>query len=269
MQKGEKDLKMRVKTILHIGMQRTGTTFFQREVFPKLNIRYISPKFFKWRSLGTLIESYSYIIREDTLISNENIYCDMWSKEDTRFERLELLHKLFPHAKIIFGVRNKEALMKSWYKKSIGVGATWTYEEFLQQINLNVFDYEPYIKRLRKVFNDVYVYRFEDFKSTPDNVIEEMCQFIGVETPKIDKEAYKRKWNIGYTDKQIRIARRLNKIFKTKLNPSGIIPLHYKWHPHRIIFQKEIIIMLKRGKYNNLLPVYEKKRYQNEKSNYS
>jgi len=74
----------------------------------------------------------------------------------------------------------------------------------------------------------------------------------------VEKEAYKRKWNVGYTEKQIKTARKLNKIFKTKLNPDGIIPLHYQWHPHRIIFQKEIFIRLRKGEDNKLLPVYEK-----------
>lgn len=257
---------MKVKTILHIGMQRTGTTFFQHEVFPKINIRYISPEFFKYGHIGTLAEYHGYILKEDTLVSNENIYCDMWGREDTRFERLEIINKLFPHAKIIFGIRNKEALKKSWYKKSIGVGATWSYEEFLHNINPHLFEYETYIETLKEKFKDVYVYKFEDFKSSPDKVIEEMCNFIGVEIPEIEKEAYKRKWNIGYTERQIKIARRLNKIFKTKLNPDGIIPLPYKWHPHRIIFQKEITLRLKKREHNKILPVYEGEK-KDEKSN--
>lgn len=246
---------MRVKTMLHIGMPRTGTTFFQHEVFPKLNIRYISPDFFKYGHIGTLAEFYNYIIKEDTLISNENIYCDMWSKEDDRFERLEIIHKLFPHAKIIFGIRNKEALKRSWYKKSIGVGAIWSYDEFLQSINLNFFDYEPYIEKLKEMFEDVYVYKYEGFRKNPDKIIEEMCDFIDVETPQIEKEAYKRKWNVGYTDKQIKIARVINKLFKTRLNPNGIIPLRYGLHPHRMILQKDIIFRLQ-GKSTKLQPVY-------------
>jgi len=252
--------EMKVKTVLHIGMPRTGTTFLQHELFPKLKMRYISPEFFKYGHIGTLAEYYNYIMKEDTLVSNENICCDMWNKEDTRFERLEILNKLFPHAKIIFAVRDKESLKKSWYKKSIGIGATWSYEEFLQQINTDVFDYEPYIEHLKNLFSDTYIYKYEDFRKNPDGIIKEMCDFIGVETPEIEKEAYKRKWNVGYTEKQIRFARKLNKIFKTRLNPDGIIPLHYKWHPHRIIFQKEILIRFKKGENKKLLLVYEKKQ---------
>ena len=103
---------MSVKTILHIGMQRTGTTFLQHEIFPKLSIRYITPSFFRYGDIGTLAERHSYVLKEDTLVSNENIYCDMWSKEDMRFERLGILSKLFPEAHIIFAIRDKESLKK-------------------------------------------------------------------------------------------------------------------------------------------------------------
>lgn len=248
--------KSKTKTIFHIGMQRTGTTFFQYEVFPMLNIRYITPSFFfKYGSLGTLAEFYRYILTEDTLISNENIYADMWNKEDTRFERLEVLNKLFPDAKIILGVRDRESLKKSWYKKSIASGAVWTFEEFLQSINLKLFDYEVYIERLMEMFQDVYVYKYEDFRENPGKVVKKMCDFMGLETPKIEKEAYNRKWNIGYTQKQIKFARIINKLFKTRLNPDGIIPLRYELHPHRMIFQKDIIFKLQ-GKSTELPPVY-------------
>lgn len=247
---------MKTKLILHIGMQRTGTTFLQREVFPKLNIRYISPEFFKkYGNMGTLVEYYSYILKKDTLISNENIYCEMWSKKDTRFERIEIIHKLFPHAKIIFGIRDKESLIKSWYKKSIIAGATWSYEEFLNQMNMEIFDYEPYINYLYELFENVYIYKYEDFKKNPRKIINELCEFIGVETPEISEDTFHRKWNIGYTEWQIKIARIFNKIFKTELNKRGIIPLNYIWHPHRIIFQKDLIFKLESEK---LLPVYEK-----------
>jgi len=46
----------------------------QWEVFPKLNMRYISPEFFKYGDIGTLAESYHFIRKKDTLISNENIW---------------------------------------------------------------------------------------------------------------------------------------------------------------------------------------------------
>lgn len=249
---------MNVKTILHIGIQRTGTSFFQHEVFPKMNIRYISPAFFKYGDIGTLAEFYGYILKKDTLVSNENIYCDMWSREDTRFERLDILHKLFPHAKIIFAIRNKNSLKKSWYRKSIGIGATWSYNEFIEYINQNFFVYDSYIESLRNLFRDVFIYKYEDFKKKPDKIIQDMCDFIGVEIPEIDEETYKRKWNVGYTEKQIKIARIINRVFKTKLNPKGIIPLKYTLHPHRILFQRDIIFKLQ-GKATKLLPVYHSK----------
>ncbi len=86
-----------------------------------------------------MAQRYNFIVKEGTLISNENIYCDMWSPEDDRYTRLYIVKKLFPYAKIIFGVRDKGSLKKSWYKKSIGAGAVWSYDEFLTKVNLNFF----------------------------------------------------------------------------------------------------------------------------------
>ena len=249
---------MESKIILHIGMQRTGTTFFQHEVFPRLNIRYITPSFFKYGEIGTLAQCYNFIVKEDTLISNENIYCDMWSQEDDRYTRLYIIKKLFPRAKIIFGVREKESLKKSWYKKSIGVGAVWSYDEFLSKINMEFFKYEEYIEGLKEMFKDVYVYKYEEFKKDPRKIIERMCEFMEVEVPEIEEKAFKRRWNIGYSKRQIKIARILNKIFKTRLNPQGIFPLDHTKHPHRIIFQRDIIFKLQ-GKKTVLPPVYHSK----------
>ncbi|RLF43351.1 MAG: hypothetical protein DRN18_00310 [Thermoplasmata archaeon] len=78
-------------------------------------------------------------------------------------------------------------------------------------------------------------------------------------SPDIEEGAYKGRWNVGYTDRQIKIARILNKAFKTKLNPKGVIPLRYSLHPHRMIFQKDLIFKLQ-GKRTKLLPVYPAKK---------
>lgn len=249
-----------IKTIIHIGIQRTGTTFLQREIFPKTDIRYISPEFFRRGDIGTLAEYYYYILQEDTLISNENIYCDMWNKKDTRFERMDILNKLFPQAKIIFGIRNKSSLKHSWYKKSVWLGATWSYPAFLRQINANIFEYEPYIDQLRDLFSGVYVYRYEDFQENPENIVNEICHFIGVTMPEIEPSAFKRKWNRGYTNRQMSIACTLNNIFKTKMNPNGIFPIPHKWHPHRLLFQSDLNLRLNKGKDTKLLPVYNAKK---------
>ena len=105
-------------------------------------------------------------------------------------------------------------------------------------------------------FNDVYIYKFEDFKDNPERAVENICNFVGTAMPVIKEEDYKRKWNIGYNERQIRISRKLNKLFKTRLNPNGIISLRYTLHPHKVIFQKDLFFRLS-GKRTKLLPVYE------------
>lgn len=95
----------KMKLIFHIGMQRTGTTFLQYAIFPHIeelnlvdfdryNDKLVGNKEIK--NILNNIENYD----EDTiikkiysrfkqdkinLISNENIYCKMFTKDDKRF----------------------------------------------------------------------------------------------------------------------------------------------------------------------------------------
>jgi len=123
-------------------------------------------------------------------------------------------------------------------------------------------EYEPYIEHLKNLFGDVYVYKYGDFRKNSGRVIKEMYDFIGIEMPEIDKDAYNRRWNVGYTEREIEISRRANRIFKTKLNRNGIISLHYNTinasAPYNIS-KGSVPLRLKKRGYNKLLPVYKKK----------
>lgn len=133
---------------LHIGMQRTGTTFLQLEVFPKIkginlvNFYKKPPKL--WHNMVINKSIFSEEIRsrikagQKNLISNENIYCDMWSERDERFKVLDKIKIFYPNGKIIFGVRNKNDLLLSWYKKYVVSGGTCSFKEFKQK---------PFIKK--------------------------------------------------------------------------------------------------------------------------
>ena len=134
-------------------MQRTGTTFLQNNIFP--NIQEVNLANFyrhdgiKFDVLGredvqnilTNIEKYDYNtvykkiyrhFQDDkiNLISNENIYCEMWTKKDKRVEKIEKTKEFFPNAKIIFGTRDKKDLLLSWYKKNIVNGGTLSFQDF-------------------------------------------------------------------------------------------------------------------------------------------
>jgi hypothetical protein len=256
--------------IIHIGIQRTGSTFLQHNIFPQLKdvnlVNYHLNKGLKSDILGrkdiqvilSNIENYNrdivtkkIIRRFETnkinLISNENIYCNMWTKEDNRFKKIEKIKDFFPNAKIIIGTRDEKDLLLSWYKKYIVNGGNKDFNNFLAEvINVEKLRYEKYLQHLIELYDrkNIYVYQFNEMKNDITSFIGELCDFMDVQIQNFKNK----KLNIGYSLWQLKFSKIINNIFKTPLNPNGIIPLKYNWHPHRIVFQSPLFPKQLRGK---------------------
>jgi len=247
--------------ILHVGMHKTGTTFFQWNVFHYLNIKYHWHIFYKsWlRDLLNLKKKVDYdkintklskILSKDkiNIISEENIYSYQFTKKDDRFERLDRIKKVFPKAKIIIGTRNKEDNLVSWYVEYVAVGGTLDFQGFLDyHMNLKKLDYKPYVEKLIKYYGkeNVFVYSLEDLKKDQSMVIDNMCKFIGVDVP----DRYRVKpARVGYGLKVLKISLLLNQFFKTPVNNKGFIPWWGPVLPQNIFFHSFIFKRLPRKK---------------------
>jgi len=244
---------------LHIGLQRTGTTFLQTKVFPyidELNLvdferhsknKYVFRGDILIKTMMQNIEKYDVDhvrskvhnrMRDDkvNLISEENINCGMWMREDKRFDRINIVKKAFPDAKIIFGTREKADLLVSWYNKYVICGGVLEFDDFVDKfLNINVLDYEPYIQRLYELYgkNKVYVYHYEDLVKNSEAFVGGICRFLDVSPSKIAEGIP----NVGYSLWQLRISRLINRIYKTNLNQNGFIPKEYRYFYHRKLFQ--------------------------------
>lgn len=130
--------------------------------------------------------------------------------------------------------------------KFIDNDGSLNFSNFLEDIiNVEKLKYKNYIKNLIYHFgrNNIYIYRFDYIKNNISSFINEICDFIGVKI-----HNYKnKKLNIGYSLWQLKFSMLMNNFFKTPLNPKGIVPLKYKWHPHRILFQSPLFPKQFRG----------------------
>jgi len=256
-----KSAKNDYEIILHIGMQRTGSTFLQEELFSNISEINRIEKNKKIYMLIKNIEKHNEknlndMIKKEfdeyfsqnkiNLISDENISCRMWTKEDNRYKRIYKIKHFFPNAKIIFGIRNKTNLLISWYKKYVICGGVLSFQYFKKNIiNINKINYDPYIEHLYELFGkkNVFVYKFENMKEDIHKLVNNICSFIGVKTPNFNN-VYR---NIGYSFWQLKISLLINRFFKTSFNPEGIFPLGYELHPHRKIFQSAFFPLKLRG----------------------
>lgn len=197
--------------IIHVGLQRTGTTFLQREIFPKLYLNY-------WT--GPILEAP----KDTELISRRALGGNPMTvppAEDKRYLMIDRVKKLFPDAKIIIGTREFESWIRSCYREYIKSGGTLYFEDWQKVVNDDFWDHQTYLEYLRVKFDKVFHYPFNWLKKKPDTVIEEMCKFMEVEVPEYDLTPR----NPGLNYKQLDMVLRFNRFLPVtdKLSVSRMI----------------------------------------------
>ena len=181
-----------MRLFIHVGLHKTGTTFLQREIFPNIiknnkNIDIISKESFS----GDILNMHS-----------------LYKMFINRFTILEHLHKLYPSAKIILGVREKSSWLDSLYRQYIKQGGTLDYINWFDTVlNKDCLDTEKYIRVIKETFDDIFIYHFEELKKDTGKVIDDMCNFMGCNSIKF----VNKKYNVGWNDRQIALGRFLNK----------------------------------------------------------
>ena len=188
--------KKHEQTVIHVGYPKTGTSFLQLEVFPKL--------------------------QNDKLciISDESLIGRVFKKDTSDMGSIALmLKKLYPDAKIIIGTRGHKTMLKSLHCQYVKEGGYFNYDDFVKLvINMERFDYKHYIKFLKKLFGEdnVWLYHFEDFQHDVDKVINDICEFIGCTVPSYNKN---NKYAVRWNDRQIwlcRMAHRFKWFYKPR-----------------------------------------------------
>lgn len=201
------------KVFIHLGLQKTGTTWIQLELFKKMNVFYTQ---------DTRIESY---IPDDmkVVISAEWLAgIPYWNHIPCmRYLILDKLKKLYPNARIIVGFRDKHEWIQSIYSQYIKNGGCLSYRIWLKFcFNNEYLDFDGYKKQIEKLFKKVYVYDFNDLKTDIDGFAKNLCGFIGEPIPDYNYKVYNKK----FTDNKLMVMRFVNMWFKSNENPSGFFP---------------------------------------------
>jgi len=217
----EKEIRCK-EIIIHIGLPKTGSTFLQTIIYPKLkDVCKVFGEFgeerFHWDSL----------LSDDriNIISNEQISGRPNSsfKVADRYTVISRFANMFPKARIIFVSREKKGWIKSLYREYVKscFGAysfdRW-YDEVFDKDFLMDSNYVDYLKLL---FNDVLILDFKELKENHELFVKKTCDFIGVDVPEYTNKII----NKGKDDSVIERWRKFNRLFKSNYSPhKGYFP---------------------------------------------
>lgn len=209
--------------IIHIGMPRTATTFFQQKVFPvlpnyvsfNLETAHFNPVFNQMQFADDTFYDKSKIIEftkdwknKNIILSNENFVGQSYFlNHNNRSIIAKRLSEAFPNAKILLVLRNQIDLLASLYAISLEWRETKQIDDYIWQPekiksiktetgpaklyyntyedyeNIEGYDYLSLIQLYKIHFKHVEVLLFEDFIHQPNTFASKLDAFFELEQP--------------------------------------------------------------------------------------
>ncbi len=236
----------------HIGLHKTATTTLQEVYFNKcfeLNLLTTQTQAFKkyyrmiayqdpiYFSAAAAHDAIRPLLRDDipNLISNEGFSGPLHAAVaeyglDHRKSILENIQAVHPDCRIIITIRRQDSWARSLYRQYLKVGGTKSAARFFgfsRSPNQPLFApdrflFQPYIDRLQAMFPaGVLVLVFEDLLKNPQDYLCTLTDFLGIQaldTPQTKRNATR----LG--PKGMFVSRLINHLFRSHLNPGGILP---------------------------------------------
>jgi hypothetical protein len=243
------------RSVFHIGYMKTATTLLQSEVFSALEAcAYHSyPSQFPHRAYAvrdnpanrewtTLAADMRGWIEQSPaplqLFSWEGLVGDYLGDYRDRATMLGLMQAVAQQAHVVLVIRRQAELANSLYKQALHRGHWPTVEAFLNyadgalgpfreghDANMAVasLDFDAAVRTYEQAFGPerVHVLAYEWLRSDPDRFYGALETALGQPVPRPQPG---KALNVGYNIASARLARRLNRAFRTPHNPRGILP---------------------------------------------
>jgi len=192
---------MKQEIFIHVGLMKTGTTWLQKEFFPKLDLKHFNLKNLKSDQIPK---------DKKILISDEMITYQPTISIHIRETIIHGLKARFPNAKIILVLRDEKEHKRSMYNWLIkNSQMSCGFKKWEKQLYQNFYDYQRLNDLLYELFDDVFVIEYIDLKFNKELVLKEICRYMNVDLPK-----YKdKKINFGSYGIKQEILLNYNRIF--------------------------------------------------------
>jgi len=211
---------------IHLGLPKTGSTYLQREVFPRFDgIHYIKKRhFYNHTGIISASNAQKYLLSHECIIKANTIGLI----RDNR--RIAALAENYPEAKIILFFRRHDSWIKSRYYYYIRKNGYRTFDEFLDINNDNgLLKLEKLeFKRDIALVEDFFTHKpcilfHEELIKNPQKVITYLAQIMGVTFN--NKRIPSNPVNVAFNPKQLKIIRRFNSLFRYRPSKNRYKPI--------------------------------------------
>ena len=237
-----------MKTLVHIGIHKTGSTFLQYNYFPAIK----SINYFHSPLAFTHLLQSGCSLDENLLLSCEGFSGMPWNalwkdgiQNDFHWinsfkKSICNLHKLIPEANLLIFLRQHGDLLLSMYKQYIQEGGVLKLNEFYSETGLirkEDLNYNLRIKKACSLFNKVYVLSYEDFKKFGNKFLDSFIE-KELNLSRNDLSINKSKFNKSISGSKVELLRKINKVYrKFPFRLSNFLNC-LGWGPCRILQQK-------------------------------
>lgn len=268
-----------MELIIHLGVHKTASTFFQKKYFNKL-------AGYEYVDRNLLVEFKNYLLYEDDfnfnpqdaynlflrvlrdknsnyIISDEDFYCLPFNSASDKKRNLNRLIEVFEdkmNIKIIILLREQTKLLNSLYLQYVKTGGVANASQFIKSLNKgtllnkNYFFFDSYINYIEsKIGKDnLKCMFFEHFLEDTKSFLHEITKFIlGYNLSVPLNKVQKANFSINY--RFIGIMLLLNKVTKTYKNPFGLFCFGFSR-----LYTKIIIEVSKKIKKNKMIVSFDR-----------
>lgn len=209
------DVQPRRPPIFHVGLHKTGTTWFQKRFYPQVpGYRFVDRRLVRGVLLGTsplafdassarqelgLDQGLPGIICEEDLsgvLHNGGLLTNYVAKEIGN-----QLHAIAPDAQIVIFVRNQTSMAASLYQQYLREGGTASAHHYLfpegyrhlgrvrplkvPRFDFSAFEYDRLIAHYDSLFgrDRVFAFAYEQFARDADGFLAEFCRKLDIAMP--------------------------------------------------------------------------------------
>lgn len=207
------------QVVIHIGLHKAATRFLQRAVFRQLDHSrfWVNPnpvyhdlrqaarnpgdEYWESAAAAAAEDARKHAAGRTLVLSDPSISGDMYSAHADYRINLELVHRLFPEARIIYFVRRQSSWLQSAWRQSLVKERGQPIEAFLNfydgefrpRIGRRVFggrNLEALNLRFLEIYQAyaesfgaerVYLFRQEDLRRKPEAVYMRLAEALGIE----------------------------------------------------------------------------------------